>query len=380
MIMPVDPLLAAALGLFAGVAIGLVIRQLATKTVRTPGPESDEVPSPDIRELIGLLDAAVLWVGEHDEVLAASPRAVTLGLSRGNRIVHAPLLDHVRVVRRQQAEAQVGLTLHRGLGIAVELEARAVPVEGEQVLVVASDHTTQERTNLAVRDFVANISHELKTPIGAVALLAEAIADDPHDADMVARFSGRITKESARLNELVSQLITLSRLQSEDPMLKSTPIMVSDIVNEAVDRCRPLAEDRDVTLAVAETGDLAVLGDAEQLVTALANLVQNAIVYSADKARVTVSTRLGEHDGQQAVEIAVTDNGIGIAEDDQDRVFERFYRADYSRSRDNGGTGLGLPIVRHVAQAHGGDVSLWSRPGQGSTFTIRIPELQEGST
>lgn len=374
----VDPMLAAALGLVAGLAIGLLVGLLRPPSRGVVVPPADEPVPPDVSQLIPLLDAAVLWVGRHDEVFDASPRAVSLGLARGSRVAHAPLLEGLREVRRLQTAERINLSLQRGLGIAVELDADIVPVEAEQILVVATDHTTEERINLAVRDFVANISHELKTPIGAVSLLAEAVTDGADDPEMVVRFAGRIGKETQRLNDLVSQLIALSRLQSEDPMLKSGRVQVSEVVNEAVDRCRPLAESRDVVLAIAETPDLTVLGDAEQLVTALLNLVQNAIVYSADKARVTVSTRCGTRDGVPVVEVAVTDNGSGISEDDQERVFERFYRADYARSRDNGGTGLGLPIVRHVAQAHGGDVALWSRPGQGSTFTIHIP--REGTS
>lgn len=377
MIGTVDPLLALALGLLAGCGVGFLTGFVVTR--RPTGAEPEAEPHPDITELLDLLDSAVVWVGQHDEVLGASRRAVSLGLVRGSRVVHTHLLERIRTARREQARTRVNLSLQRGLALAVELEADVVPVVAEQVLVVAADNTSEERTSLAVRDFVANISHELKTPIGAVSLLSEAIANNPDDPDMVERFSGSIGKETTRLNELVSQLIALSRLQSEDPMLDSEPVMVSEVVNEAVDRCRPLAAERRVVLAVAETPGLRVLGDTEQLVTALANLVQNAIVYSDVKAKVTVSTRLAERSDEPIVEMSVTDNGLGIADEDQPRVFERFYRADYARSRETGGTGLGLPIVRHVAQAHGGDVVLWSRPGHGSTFTIQIPALQEGA-
>jgi two-component system sensor histidine kinase SenX3 len=372
----VDPIAASVLALIAGAVIGLV----ASRLMRRKAAEVADVPEPpSVADLVLLLDAAVLWVGEHDEVLSASPRAVSLGLVQGTRVANTALLEEIREVRRTRVPADLPLALNRGLGVSVELLARTVPTADESVFVVAPDKAQEERASVAVQDFVANTSHELKTPVGAIALLAEALSQEPTDTEMVERFAGRILTETARLTDLVSQLIALSRLQSADPLLTAEDIRAGDLVNAVVHRFHILADQRGVT--IVQTGDLdaVVRGDRDQLETALANLVHNAIAYSAEHARVTVSVRSVVREGVDAIELAVTDNGIGIAEADQERVFERFYRVDYARSRENGGTGLGLPIVRHIAQAHGGDVSLWSHVGRGSTFTIRIPVHGGGS-
>lgn len=336
--------------------------------------EADAHPTPPgLDDLVGLLDAPVVWVGEYDEILAASPRALSLGIVRGNRVTSVPLLTAIREARMSGEASDVQIGLNRGLGLSVELVVHVEPNSDQSVFIVAADKANEERVNVAAQDFVANTSHELKTPVGAIALLAEALSENPDDPETVAKFSGSILRETRRLTELAAQLIALSRLQSADPMLSARDMPVTELVDGVVDRLRPLADQREVAVAVAGDRDLIVHGDAEQLVTALSNLVHNAIVYSAPKARVTVSTRSALRDGLDVVELAVTDTGIGIAEEDQDRVFERFYRVDYARSRESGGTGLGLPIVRHVAQAHGGDVAVWSQLGRGSTFTITIP-------
>ncbi|WP_051209474.1 sensor histidine kinase [Propionicicella superfundia] len=370
-----DPIAASVLALFAGLAIGAGGSWLA----RRRAAEQTDVPvAPSIADLVPLLESAVLWVGEHDEILSASPRAVSLGVAQGTRVGSAPLLEAVREARRTGIATEVQVSLSRGLGVSVDLLAHVSPAADQSVFVVAVDKAQEERVMVAVHDFVANTSHELKTPVGAIALLAEALSQEPTDAAMVERFSGRILTETTRLTELVSQLIALSRLQSADPMLSATDVRVGDLVGAVLARFGTLAGQCGVQIARAGDLDLVIHGDREQLETALANLVHNAIAYSSDHARVTVSVRTAVRDGTDVVELAVTDNGIGIADDEQERVFERFYRVDYARSRDSGGTGLGLPIVRHIAQAHGGDVTLWSQVGRGSTFTIRIPTHGKG--
>lgn len=256
---------------------------------------------------------------------------------------------------------------------SVELEARIAPFDDERVLVLADDESSQRRVDAVRRDFVANISHELKTPIGAVSVLAEAVEAARDDPDAVRRFATKLQIETARLAELINQIIDLSRLQSEDPMLASEVIDVNEVVADAVSRSKELATQREVSLILARTSEAFVLGDRWQLTDAVANLVQNAINYSDERARVTISVALTERAGDQNVEIKVSDNGIGIKAEEQERIFERFYRVDYGRSRSTGGTGLGLSIVRHIAIAHGGSVRVWSRPGQGSTFTISLP-------
>src|SRR5688500_17588644 len=179
--------------------------------------------------------------------------------------------------------------------------------------------------------------------------------------------------ESARLSDLVGQIIELSRLQSDAPLADPEIVNIDEVLSDAVDRRRMDAERNQITLTVAGVAGTRVLGSARQLGVAVGNLVENAIVYSDPGARVVVAAHVQARSDDDYVEITVSDNGIGIPPAELDRIFERFYRVDYARSRANGGTGLGLAIVKHIAAIHGGDVSVWSQVGQGSTFTIRIP-------
>ncbi|WP_206443384.1 sensor histidine kinase, partial [Candidatus Protofrankia californiensis] len=190
----------------------------------------------------------------------------------------------------------------------------------------------------------------------------------------VRRFASRMTHESSRLARLVQEIIDLSRLQGADPRPDPRPVQVSVVLTEALDRTRLTASAREIIVAVIGDSDFVVSGDEGQLVTALANLVDNAVNYSPPGTRVVVGVRRSG----DTVELSVADEGIGIAEKDLERVFERFYRADPARSRatgGTGGTGLGLAIVKHVATNHGGSVGVWSSEGAGSTFTIRLPLL-----
>jgi two-component system sensor histidine kinase SenX3 len=221
------------------------------------------------------------------------------------------------------------------------------------------------------RDFVANVSHELKTPVGAMALLAEAVLDSSDDPPAVRRFTGKILHEATRLGTLVTELIALSRLQGAERLPELNTVEVDAVVREALGRSRLAVESTGINIATDADSGLLVSGDRTLLVTALSNLLENAVAYSPPGSPVSVSRRLV--DG--FVEIAVTDRGIGIADEEQQRVFERFYRVDRARSRATGGTGLGLAIVKHVAANHGGEVKLWSKPGTGSTFTMRIPAV-----
>jgi two-component system sensor histidine kinase SenX3 len=222
------------------------------------------------------------------------------------------------------------------------------------------------------RDFVANVSHELKTPIGAVTLLAEALDSAADDPDQVRRFASRLTSEAARLAQITREIIDFSRIQSRDPLHEPRPVLLDDVLNAAVDRNRVLADTKAIDVVVGKRSGIHVLGDETLLTTAVHNLVANAVQYSAPSGHVGIGVR--SRDG--VVEISVTDQGAGIPEDEIDRVFERFYRGDPARSRQTGGTGtgLGLSIVKHIAENHGGEVRVWSRLGRGSTFTIRLPE------
>ncbi len=360
--------LAVAVGAFG---LGWVVRSRRTTAPEVP-VHVTRLPV-EVTTLAALSHSVVILVGPHDDVLGASEQARTFGLARGTRLSHEELLDLVRETRRHGTPRHEDLALARRGFEKSYLSASVAMLNEDVVAVVADDGTSARRIDDARRDFVTNVSHELKTPIGAVALLAEAVQSAADDPVAVARFAGRMHVESARLTELVGQIITLSRLQSQDPLRAAGPVSVSDVVAEAVDRNLPAARGRRVQLTVADHQPGEVTGDGAQLVDAVANLVANAITYSHEGARVAVATHRTQVDGDEVVEITVSDNGIGIPADEQDLVFERFYRVDSHRSRASGGTGLGLSIVRLVAEAHGGSVSLWSRVGHGSTFTLSLP-------
>jgi two-component system, OmpR family, sensor histidine kinase SenX3 len=374
----VNPTAALVAGLLAGLLLGVLIAWLVR---RRPRPEvvtdlSGEPPTiPEgVSAVLGVLTSSAVVVGPHDEVLEATVNARTQGLARGSRIAVPALLDLVRRVRREQVIESIDLELSRGSrGAGMFLTARVAPLAGDLIVILADDLTAARRIEQTRRDFVANISHELKTPIGAISLLSEAVEDAADDPDAVRKFASRMSVESARLNDLVGQVIELSRLQADDPVGNPEEVDIDEMIAEAVDRCRVDAEQHGVTLTVAGATGCRVLGNGRQLSVAVGNLVENAVVYSDPGARVVVAAHTQARLDDDYVEITVTDSGIGIPPAELERIFERFYRVDYARSRANGGTGLGLSIVKHIAAAHGGEVEVWSQAGQGSTFTIRIP-------
>lgn len=371
-------------GLLLGLCLGLAIAALLRRgqhVDRLTVPQVVEISVPEgTRRVLEVIRAAGVVVGPHDEVLEATPLASKLGLTRGTRVVIPRLLDLVRQARREQRllAEEVNVTRgsrdHRGADLLLAL--RVAPMPDGLILVLADDLTNARRVEATRRDFVANVSHELKTPIGAVSLLAEAVEEAADDPEAVRRFASRMGIESARLGDLVSQIIDLSRLQAEDPMSRAEVIDVDDVLIEAVDRCRVDAEQHGVSIAIAGESGQHVMGDHLQLSTAVGNLVENALVYSDPGARVVVAARRQVRSDDDYVDITVSDSGIGIPADQLERIFERFYRVDYARSRANGGSGLGLSIVKHIAATHNGDVTVWSQPGRGSTFTLRLPTHQ----
>jgi two-component system sensor histidine kinase SenX3 len=250
----------------------------------------------------------------------------------------------------------------------VRLNSGTNPAPGPVALVL-QDVTEARRVEAVRRDFVANVGHELKTPVGALALLAEAIEGAADDPEAVQRFAARIAHESERLARLVRELIDLSRLQGGEPLPEMAPVEVGHVLAEAVDRTRMAARAKRLEIAVGGQTGLVVQGVESQLTTAVTNLLANAVAYSAGESRIALAARARSG----FAEIAVTDSGIGIPRKDRQRVFERFYRVDQSRASSTGGTGLGLSIVKHVASNHGGSVTVWSEEGLGSTFTLRIP-------
>jgi two-component system sensor histidine kinase SenX3 len=253
------------------------------------------------------------------------------------------------------------------------ISARPLP-NGRSVAFI-DDISEQRRVEQSRTDFVANISHELKTPVGALAVLAETLVDED-DPDTIARIVARMSAESDRASRTIDDLMELSRIEVGAER-SVEPVRVSDVIKGAVDRVTELAARSKIAIstlaAVERTGtpgeSLVVMGDRRQLVSAVGNLVENAVKYSEPGSSVQVrSKRVGDW-----VEIVVADQGVGIPQRDLDRVFERFYRVDRARSRSTGGTGLGLSIVRHVASNHGGEVSVTSIEGEGSTFVLRLP-------
>jgi two-component system sensor histidine kinase SenX3 len=373
----VNPLGAAA-GLVAGILLGVLVTWLVQRRPPAEEPITFDDPPPVVPEgvadVLTVLTSSAVVVGPHDEVLEATRAARSLGLARGTRVGVPELLDLVREARRDRQTRVRDLELNRGpTESTLYLSARVAALADGLVVILADDLTASHRIEATRRDFVANVSHELKTPIGAISLLAEAVEDAAEDPDAVRRFAGRMGIESARLADLVSQIIDLSRLQADDPLAEPQVVDVDEVLRDAVDRCRVDAEQRGVTLTLAGAHGARVLGNARQLSTAVGNLVENAVVYSDPGARVVVAAHTRAHSEDDDVEITVSDTGIGIAPAEAERIFERFYRVDYGRSRANGGTGLGLSIVKHIAASHGGRVGVWSQVGRGSTFTITVP-------
>jgi len=325
-----------------------------------------------VASVLAVLPSSAVVLDAQDRVLRASSAARAFGLVKGDRLMSAELLALARRVRRdgEIRETEIDVAGHKFGQEITNFAVRVAPLGSYgQVLVLAEDQTERLRVEAVRRDFVANVSHELKTPVGALSLLAETIQDAADDPEAVTRFAGRMRHEAARLSYLVQDLITLSRIQGAEALPTPGQVVIDEVVHVAVDHCNTPAGAKDITLVTGGTEGLRVWGDAEMLVTALRNLIDNAIAYSPEHTRIVVSSR----PAGGCVEISVSDQGIGIPEESQERIFERFFRVDAARSRVTGGTGLGLAIVKHVAAAHAGEVSVWSKEGSGSTFTLRLP-------
>jgi two-component system sensor histidine kinase SenX3 len=369
----VDPTLAAVLGGVIGAALALLslgAMMLSERAQRKIPETSDPIVPNGVATVLSVLRSSAVVMGPEDQVLQASAPAHVLGIVRGERLVVDDILTMVRQVRRDGEIRQQDLEIVRGrLGATQYVSARVAPLGSQLVLVLVEDRTRERRLDAIRRDFTVNVSHELKTPVGALILLADAVSEASDDPEAVQRFSDRMRVEASRLSRLVKEIIELSRLQGDDPLENPGPVDINSIVEAAVDRCRIDAEDRDIKIVVKTEPELEVLGSQDQLAMAIGNLVENAINYSPDGTRVAVAA----HPIGDLVEVTVSDQGVGIPSSDLERIFERFYRVDRARSRETGGTGLGLSIVKHIASIHGGDVRVWSVEGQGSTFTVRLP-------
>jgi two-component system sensor histidine kinase SenX3 len=376
----VSPLVALVVGLLLGGAVAATVLLGYLRRYGTEDEAAPDVPSeaPLARRLLDLMDPAVVVIDTDDGVLLANPAARALGIVRGTRLLVPDLLEVARVVRAEggrRTDVRLPGDLvgsgPRLVGVhGVRLESGSAPAPGPVGLVL-QDVTEARRIEAVRRDFVANVGHELKTPVGALALLAEAMQGAADDPEAVQRFASRMAQEADRLTRLVREVIDLSRLQGAEPLPQLAPVDVDRVIAEAVDRTGLAAAAKEIELAVGGQSGLAVRGVENQLTTAVTNLLANAVTYSPQGARIAIAARARSG----FAEIAVTDSGSGIPRQARARVFERFYRVDQSRNSGTGGTGLGLAIVKHVASNHGGSVSVWSEEGVGSTFTLRIPLL-----
>ncbi|TCU87281.1 two-component system sensor histidine kinase SenX3 [Curtobacterium sp. PhB191] len=356
-------------GVFGAGVVVLIIT--AERTARAADVAERTLPD-GVAAVIATMHNPAVVIDPSNTVVAASPQALTVGLVVRRRLVHQELLDLVDRVRKSGEMGAEDLELPRGRHgeLIGYLSFRAAQLGNRYVLITADDLTESRRIDEVRRDFVANISHELKTPIGAIGLLSETLVIAADDPEHVKKFAAQLITESERLGALTKDIIELSRLQSVDALENSEETGVDKIVQAAVDANEVVARARSIEIIRAKKSKLRVMGDPGLLQVAVSNLIANAVKYSPDGTRVGVGVR----SAKGLVEIAITDQGVGIPEADLDRVFERFYRVDPARSRATGGTGLGLAIVKHVVGNHGGDVRVWSQPGKGSTFTIRLPE------
>ncbi len=329
-----------------------------------------------ILKLIQSLPDIVIWVDGDNKIKYASEVALNLNIAREDKIQIEALETLISMARKIDEPLIKKVKAKRPLGIAkLNLDTWVMRLERGEVLLWAQNNSVVSRVETMRRDFVANISHELKTPVGALSLLAEAIEESGKDFESIQKFAKRIGPETKRLTNVIRDIIDLSQVQSDDPLASANPIEVDKVINDAVDAVQLLADLNNVEISQVIEPDVKIVGDEYQLIMAIRNLLTNAITFSPASSRITVGAKL--KDG--VVEITVSDQGIGISLENQSRIFERFYRVDPARSRSTGGTGLGLAIVKHVCENHGGEVSVWSVPGQGSTFTMKFPQMEQES-
>lgn len=296
---------------------------ISDRQQHSPPLVEEPVVPPGVAAVLSVLRSSAVVVDSDDHVLKASAPAYSFGLVRGNELAVEDLRRIVHDVRRDGQIRESEMTLGEG-GSARTVIARVAPLGSRLVLALVEDRTRERRVEAVRRDFVANVSHELKTPVGAIRILAEAVADAADDAEAVQRFSDRMLTESDRLSRLVQQIIELSRLQGDDPLEMPVEVSVDEVVATAVDTSAIDADAKGITLVARGDEGLAVHGSEEQVTAAVSNLVANAVAYSSEGSRVLVTTKaMGD-----TVQISVVDQGIGIPAGDIDRIFERFYRVD----------------------------------------------------
>jgi len=330
-----------------------------------------------LRRVLDSLAQAVVVCDERGELVFRNSRAVALMGSRHGDALAAQAVDDLLASTTPGASEERTLELYgpprRTLSVRTESIDNGQRTLG--VIAIIDDVSERRRLEEVRRDFVANVSHELKTPMGALGLLAETLLAET-EPEVSRRLAQRIHSEAFRISRIIDDLLDLSRIENEESPPRE-PVLVNLVMAEAVERVHAAAEQRDVEIKLEEPSPpVAVLGDRRQLTSALYNLLENAVKFSYEGGIVEFT---GTVDGDDIV-VAVADKGLGIPTRDLERIFERFYRVDHGRSRSTGGTGLGLSIVRHVANSHHGSVSVESREGEGSTFTLRLPLQGRGDT
>ena len=332
-----------------------------------------------LHEILDLTDADYILVNAEDLVISCSETVSNIGLVKNNRITSEAIRKLIRSARSKNEIIETEVAIPRGV-IAAGYHERRVRIgrigkQGE-VAALIFDDSEANRLDAVRRDFVANISHELKTPIGGISILAEAISEGSEDPVLVKNFSERMKIEANRLSNLVQEIIDLSRIQDQDSMQNAVMLQLNNVIEEAIYQSKIRAEKKAIEINFVADEKVEFFGDKKQMVMAISNLIENAINYSPERTVVTVVLKLSD----DFAEITIKDQGVGIAEADLDRIFERFYRVDAARSRETGGTGLGLSIVKHVISNHGGDIQVWSAPGTGSTFTVLLPVVKANSS
>ena len=370
----------ALLALSIGVAFGLVVvPRLRERRYRRSAEQSGITVSQMLRHVVAQSPVGIVVVDTYRDVVYTNERAKELGLVRDRLLDDRAWLAAERTLITGE-DGEVDLSPRKRSrpgrsGLSVRGHVRLLTEDDKRFAVVyVDDQSEHARMEATRRDFVANVSHELKTPVGAMGVLAEAILASGDEPETIRHFAGKMLTESHRLADMVGELIELSRLLGAERVPDLEGVDVDSVVAEALSRHKVAADNADIAITTDPPTGFRVLGDQTLLVTAIANLVSNAIAYSPNGSSVSISRRRrGDN-----IEIAVTDRGIGIARPDQERVFERFFRVDKARSRATGGTGLGLAIVKHVAANHNGSIRLWSQPGTGSTFTLSIPAYLDG--
>ncbi len=367
-------------GLVAGSAAGIFLTFLYLNKQHnsTDGQSLEDRESTfEVSSLIKALPNIVIWLDAENRVKFASEGALSLNIVRDEKIQIDAIENIVFMVRKSNTTIYEDIKAKRPLGISrLSLTIWAMRLDRGEVLIWAQDNSQIGRVEIVRRDFVANISHELKTPVGALSLIAEAIEEANEDVDVVRKFAKRIGPETKRLTNVIRDIIDLSQVQSDDPLASASVVDVDRALGDAVDAAQLLADLHAIEIAQIRDSTAKIVGDHQQLVMAARNLLTNAITFSPPSSRITIGAKAAGG----VVEITVSDQGIGITLEEQSRVFERFYRVDPARSRATGGTGLGLAIVKNVCENHGGEVSLWSVPGQGSTFTMKLPQYESEIT